>query len=337
MTMSRTRAGGARIAALGAALFLTACVNPAFRESIGEYGALTKAAAAQQNARIAAVAAEEEERIRSGLAENRVDLRLKPDCAARLLTDPAGGGEAPTCTLVAQGGKEIEQAPGFANILALTGALSDYADNLVALAADSTADQAAFAQAVQSLGTSVGNLDGAVRAATRAPPGQDGAKIGAVAALLADAGNLYFAQRRAAALKRIVIASDPVVQDATRLLSGVDDRLQLYYRSELASVLLSAQANASAVAGTPSSSTQDVRAAQDALFQALAAYNNQGADTLRYKAIGEAHGKLAAAARRGASPAELRDAISAVVQLAATAGTTIHTLEGDRGNGRHGR
>ncbi|HEY0028005.1 MAG TPA: hypothetical protein VGC35_09065 [Allosphingosinicella sp.] len=322
---------------LAAVLALSACVNPAFRDSIGEYGALTKAAAGQQNKRIATVAAEEEERIRSGLAENRVDLRLKPDCAARLLTDPAGGGAAPVCTLVGVGGTQIEQAPGFSNILALTDALSNYADNLIVLAADSSADQAAFSDAMQALGTSVGNLDGAVRAAAKAPPGQDGARIGAVATLLADAGNLYFAQRRAAALKRIVIASDPVVQDATRLLSGVDDRLQLYYRSELASALLSAQASASAVAGTPGSSTQDVRAAQDALFQALAAYNNQGADTLRYKAIGEAHAKLAAAAGRGASAAELRDAISAVVQLAATAGTTIHTLEGDRGNGRHGR
>ncbi|HEY0085488.1 MAG TPA: hypothetical protein VGB65_06220 [Allosphingosinicella sp.] len=324
-------------ALIGGAALLGGCVNPAFRESISEYGALTKAAAAQQNARVATVAAEEEERIRSGFAENRVDLRLKPDCAARLLTDPAGGGAAPVCTLVGVGGTEIEQAPGFANILALTDALSDYADNLIVLAADSTSDRAAFSQALQALGTSVGNLDGAVRAAAKAPPRQDGAKIGAVATLLADAGNLYFAQRRAAALKRIVIASDPVVQEATALLSGVDDRLQLYYRAELASALLSAQANASMVAGTPTSSTQDVRTAQDALFQALAAYNNQGADTLRYKAIGEAHAKLAAAARRGASPAELRDAISAVVQLAATAGTTIHTLEGDRGTRRHGR
>jgi hypothetical protein len=316
---------------LAAAAALTGCVNPAFRESIGEYGSLTKAAAAQQNAQIAAVAAEEQERIRSELAQNRVDLRLKPDCAARLLTDPAGGGDAPACTLVAVGGKEIEQAPGFANILALTGALSHYADNLIALAADPTQDQAAFSQAMQSLATSVGNLDGAVRAATRAPPGQDGAKLGAVASLLADAGNLYFAQRRAAALKRIVIASDPVVQDATRLLSGVDDRLQLYYRAELAAALLRAQDNASATAASPTASTADVRAAQDTLFQALAAYNNQGADTLRYRAIGEAHAKLAAAARRGASAGELKAAIEAVVQLAATADRTVHTLGGASG------
>jgi hypothetical protein len=326
----------ARVWLLLAAATLSACVNPALRDAIGEYGALTKAAAAQQNARVLALAAEEQERIRAGLAENRVDLRLKADCAARLLTDPAGGRDAPACTLVAVGGKEIEKAPAFANILALSGALSSYADNLIALAADSSQEQAALGQAVQALGTSLGNLDGAVRTATGGTPGGSSAKIGAVATLLADAGNLYLAQRRAAALKRIVIAADPIVQEAAGLLSGADDRLQLYYRGELSAALLRAQDNASAVAASPTAATSDVRAAQDALFQALAAYNDQGADTLRYKAIGEAHSRLATAARRGASAAELAAAIEAVVQLAATADRTIHTLDGGRGGEDHG-
>lgn len=315
------------LAALTAALLLSACVNPAFRQSIGEYGALTKAAAAQQNARVTQIAAEEAERIRSDLAARRVDLRLKPDCAARLLTDPSGGGAAPVCGLVEVGGKPIAQAPGFANVIALTGALSDYADQLIALAADSTQDQAAFAQSVTALGTAVGGLDGAVRTATGAKAGTDSPRIGAVAGLLAETGSLYFAQRRAAVLKRIVIAADPVVQSATGLLSGADERVQLYYRSELAAALLQAQDHASAVANDPASSVADVRAAQDALFAQVDAYNAQGADTLRFQAIGEAHAKLAQAARAGASPAELKTAIEAIVQLAGTADSTLKALK----------
>jgi hypothetical protein len=328
--------GGRRAVAALFAFALSACVNPAFRESIGEYGALTKAAAAQQNARVAAIAADEEERIRADLAERRADLRLKPDCAARLLTDPAGGGAAPQCALVEVGGKPIEQAPGFANVIALTAALSNYADQLIALAADSSQDQAAFTQSVTGLATAVGGLDGAIRTATGAAAGQDGARINAVASLLAEAGNLYFAQRRAAVLKQVVIAADPTVQAAANLLSGVDDRVQLYYRAELASALLKAQDHASAVASSPTSTVADVRAAQDALFEQLAAYNSQGADTLRFRAIGEAHSKLARAAQAGASPGELKAAIEAIVHLAGTAGAAAEALKGASGRDGHG-
>jgi hypothetical protein len=338
MAISKIKA--AARAPLAIALSLSACVNPAFRQSVGEYGALTKAAAAQQNARVAAIAADEAERIHADLAARRVDLRLKPDCAARLLTDPASG-PAAVCSLVEVGGNPIEQAPGFANIVALTGALSDYADQLIALAADSTQDREAFSQSVTGLGSAVGALDGAVRSATGAGPGHDAPRIEAVAGLLAQAGSLYLAQRRAAVLKRMVIAADPIVQAATGLLSGADDRVQLYYRAELASGLLQAQDHASAVAHDPSASVADVRAAQDALFAQLAAYNGQGADTVRFRAIGEAHARLAQAARAGASPAEMEAAIAAIVQLAGTAGATIKALRDEppgqpRGESRHG-
>jgi hypothetical protein len=314
---------------------VSACVNPAFRQSIGEYGTLTKAAAAQQNARVAQIAAAEAERIRADLAARRADLRLKPDCAARLLSDPSGGGgPAPACGLVEAGGKPVAQAPGFANVIALTAALSDYAEELIALAADSTEDQAAFARSVTDLGTAVGGLEGAVRTAGGGAAASDAPRIDAVAGLLAETGSLYLAQRRAAVLKRIVVAADPVVQAATGLLSGADDRVQLYYRAELATALLQAQDHASAVASDPGSSVADVRAAQDALFAQLAAYNGQGADTLRFQAIGEAHAKLAQAARAGASPRALEAAIAAIVHLAGTADSTLDALDGKRADGR---
>jgi hypothetical protein len=326
-------------ALLGAAM-LAGCVNPAFRESVGEYGALTKASAAQQNGRVAAVAADEAERIRADLAARRVDLRLSADCAAALAeanavlaADP--GAQAPTCSLVERGGKPVEQAPGFANIIALTGALADYSDTLILLAADSSADEAAFGQSVTSLGNALGGLDSAVRQATGAPAGAAGPEIGAVATLMAETGSLYLEQRRGRALKEIVIRADPLVQQAANLLSGVDDRLQLYYRADLARTMLNAQNAASAVVASPTSSEADIRTAQDALFAAVAQYNAQGADTLRFKAIGAAHAKLAQAARKGASAQEMAAAIEAIIHLAGTADATVNALK-PAGNGHGG-
>jgi hypothetical protein len=312
---SRTKATYAPVVAL-AALLLSACVNPAFRDSIGEYGALTKAAAAQQNARAAAVAADEEERLRTELAEGRADLRLdncEPDA------EGVAEGTPPRCSLVLKGGLPIEEAPSFANVAALTGALSSYADNLIALAADPEGDQKSFSESVSGLATSLGGLDGAVRKAAGAGPGQAAPKLDAIAALVAQGGNMYFAQRRAAALKRIVIAADPVVQSAARMLSGVDGALLSYYRNDLYKSVQAAQGQASKLVSAPEATTEEIRAAQDALFAKVAAYNALGSDTLRFQAIGEAHGKLAAAARRGASAGEMKAAIEAVLALAGTA------------------
>jgi hypothetical protein len=313
----------ARLAAVAAALFLSACVNPAFRDSVGEYGALTRAAAAQQEARVTQVAADEEERIRAGLAAGRADLRLD-NCEP----DPEVGasGPLPTCTLRLKGGEPVEMAPSFANIAALSGALTTYADNLVLLAADPEGDQKSFTESVASLATSLGGLDGAVRTAAGAAPDQTGPKLDAVAALVAQGGNLYFAQRRARALKRIVIAADPLVQSATRILSGVDGQLLSYARNELYARLQSAQDAATAIVNRPGSTSGEIRAAQDALFTQVAAYNSLGSDTLRFKAIGEAHAKLATAARRGASAGEMKAAVEAVLDLASTAEATRQAL-----------
>jgi hypothetical protein len=313
------------------ALALAGCVNPAFRESVGEYGTLTQATAAQQTARLAQVAAEEEERIRADLANRRVNLRVSSACALRMGMEAAGGGDAgapaAACTLVQEGGKPVEAFPHFDHIVALGAALSGYAGNLVLLAADPSEDQAAFSQSVTSLGTSLGSLDGAVRKLAGAKGGDAGSRLAPVAAFMADAGSLYFANRRAQALKRLVVASDPLVQEATGLLAQADDQLALYTRAPLGQALMTAQTEASAVAGNPASSTAEVRAAQDKLFAALAAYNALDATTKPFRAIGNAHAKLAEAARKGASAAEMQQAIEAVIRLAGEADAAVKAIE----------
>jgi hypothetical protein len=318
-----------------AALALAACVNPAFREATGQFGAVTKEAVGQQNDRLAVIASDEAERIRADLAANRRILFLDPACGTAVAL-PSGAGDpnapAAPCGLVLQGGKPIEEAPRFQNILALSAALSDYADALIALTSDATADQQAFATSLSGLATSLGGLDGAIQKATGATPADRSAKFGAVATLLAEAGNLYFAHQRNNALKRIVIAGDPLVQEAVGLLSGVGSGIDLYDRTVLAQHLAAAVDRAQSVAADPSQSPDSVRSAQDALFAAVDAYNNYGADRRQFRDIGIAHAKLAEAARRGASFAELKAAAEAVMHLASTANTTLTTLKGKSGS-----
>jgi len=308
---------------------LSGCAtSTAFRNSVGQFGTLTKAGTNAQNARLAAIVADDQERIRAALAAGHVDLRLDPTCAATLTSQET---VAPPCRLVRADGQALEQPVEIDNILALSAALGTYADGLIALAADSTDDQAAFTSSINSLGTSLGKLEGEVRTATGGAPGSSRTEIGAVAAVVAEAGNLYFGYRRSRALQQIVLTGDPIVQEAVATLVRVQLRIRQYDRSTLFAQVQAAQQRASQLAHDPGAGAADLRTAQNALFTALAAYNAAGGDVAKYVAIGEAHGALAEAARAGASPGQMAAAITAIMHLAGTIHDSVETLEGDGG------
>ena len=331
-------AAGMRAATIAAlAGLLSGCATATFTQAAGQFGVVTKAATDAQSARLATVSADENERIHTRLAQDRVELRLSPDCAARLALDQAGlTGDAaakPLCTLTGKGGAVLETTPKFANIDALGGALNDYAGNLILLAADSSADEAAFAASFARLGTSIGALDGAIRKATKAGGETPSAQLAASASLIGQVGTLYLRARRYQALKRIILAADPVVQRATRILGQADDALGLYDQSGLGAHLeeASVAATLAASSGAPEA---DVRAAQDAAFAALDQYNAATEERAQFKAMGEAHAKLAAAARRGASAADLVVAINGILDLASTVSATAAAFKKPVAGGR---
>jgi hypothetical protein len=314
------------VAVAATLICLSGCINTAYRDSVGQFGTLTKASVAVQDERLTALTADEQERIHAALAANHVDLRFSTDCTLLLLPpDPAATAPRAPCTLVDINNKPIERVPTYANIKALGQALSDYSDNLILLAADTTKDQEAFSTSVTGLATSLGNLDGAIRKATGAAPGTTGAKIGAIASIVAKAGGLFLAAERGRVLKKIVIAADPLVQEATGLLADVDDRLDLYDSAGLLKAATEAQVNASRLASN-GASPDDLRAAQDVLFARVADYNARSGEQQRYLAIGVAHGKLAEAARSG-SNVDFEAAINAVLDLASVTSSAIETLK----------
>lgn len=307
---------------------LPACVSVSFRESVDEFGRLTNVAIVQQSDNLVRISNEEEERIRKELAEQRVDLRLSADCAARLASPETAADPAP-CALVRADQKELERPPKFENILALSDGIRSYADSLVVLAGDNKQDRTDFAGAVTGLGTSLGGLDAAIRKAKGEPESTAGPKIGAIAGLIAESGNLYFAYRRTAALKRIIIKADPLLQEATSLLGGTDSQIDLYDNARLANRLLAARKKATDLAAS-NAEPRTLRLAQDELFNLVAVYNAQTARQDRLRDIGAAHAKLAVAARRGASPQELKEAIEALIHLA---GTIHATAKATKPNG----
>jgi hypothetical protein len=309
-------------AAVTIAVVLSGCVSDPFRQSVTLFGSATSASVTAEDARLVAVGAEEDARIRAALAATPTDLRIDAGCAATLAlqTSGIGSGTAPIqCFLTDTHGSRIATAADFGHIRALGTALTHYSDMLIQLAADSSADEATFSTAVLNLGSAVGNMDDAVRAASGAPAATGHDALNGVAGVVASAGKLFLSAARGRALRRIIVATDPVVQRASVLLAQTDDRLRLYDLSGLAPDLLAAQGAVSDTIGRHGS-TADIRAAQDTLYAKLAAYNQAAAQPGRYAAIGAAHAKLAVAARRGATLSEMAAAIEAVLDLAGQVG-----------------
>lgn len=326
---------------MGAALLLAAmaagCTTDRFVPLAAEFGTLTREAAEQQSERLAIVTAEERERLRAGLAERGADLRVE-DCAraiagARVASTGVLPDPPARCRVIErQATGTFAELPGnlqLPAIAALNGALQSYAEGLIVLAADTTEQQAAFGEAAAQLASAIGELDGAVRAATGAESGADPARVDAAGTLLGRIGNAYLSARRQAVLRRLIVEADPLVAQATGLLGGADGALDLYDSVALyAAIERAAEAAAAARAAGDAAALAEQQAA---LFDAVDAYNAFPAEQARYAAIGAAHARLAAAAEAGASPAELASAATAVIGLAEVIGATRDAFaEGDR-------
>ncbi|WP_347302462.1 hypothetical protein V5740_10685 [Croceibacterium sp. TMG7-5b_MA50] len=328
-----------RVTAAGAAAMLAAilagCTTDRFVPLAGQFGALTRDAAEEQNERLAVVIAEERERSREALTERAADLRAA-DCTQaiagiRVAMAAALPQSTATCRVIEREANgtlvELPSELRFDNIAALNDALAGYAEGLILLAANSAEDEAVLTQSVSELTIAIGELDGAIRAATGDESATSTDRIDAAGGLLARLGTTYMTARRQAVLKRLILEADPLVARATSLLGGTDGALDLYDSVARYAAIEQAveAAGAARSAGDPAALGEQ----QAALFDAVETYNAYPAEERRYAAIGAAHAGLAAAARAGADAADLSAAAQAVIGLAQAIGATRKAFAGE--------
>ncbi len=331
---------------LALALVLTGCVSPAFREAVGQFGQLTQVTTEQQNARLEAVVEAERERIRNGLAQRRALLfgvcegngDLPADHAetdAPIATD-RDTAAALRCEVVGEGGRALETPATYEKITALNEALTGYGQALVALAADPSEDREALTTGTTALGTSIGNLDAAITNAEAGTPaatrqGQRAARLGAVATVLGEVADLYLAARRGAVLRRIIIQSDILIQQATSLLSTTDRALYAILIAPLVVELDGAENTVRNLARS-NAATAEMRVAQDRVFEVVARINSLSSAARSSQAIGRSHAALRRAAEQGASADDLQGAITALLQLAGTVKASTEAFEEEESN-----
>ncbi|HMG48680.1 MAG TPA: hypothetical protein VK614_14625 [Allosphingosinicella sp.] len=311
------------------ALAVSGCVSPAFRESVGSFGAATKAAVTAQRQEIASLQVREQAEQREALVTGWTVLELTDGCAEMLRnTVPPGETppEAPQCALTRHGSTEALQAYGYRNIVALDDALSAYADSLIALAADNTASQAAFAGSLTSLATSASNLNDAIRQASGQAEAALGPKLTAIAGLVGELGNLYFAHERNRVLRKVIREGEPIIRRAIEVLAQTAAVIAREQRTALGLDNLQGRASDLALGRRDQA---ELRRAQQQLFVAVDSFNRLGANKHLFDEMATAHRTLVQAARQGASAADIQAAFDAIIHLATTAHNTVTALGAD--------
>jgi hypothetical protein len=276
---------------LAGAALLTACSGARFQTAAGRFGLETEATMNGQSEQIEQVSALETRRLRDNIAAEKTLLGLHEDCQENT---PDAEGRFKPCKLVAveKNDEVVVFSYELPAILTLQDALATYGANLAELADDAEEDQAAFSASVDKLGASIGKLDAAISEAAKTDRIDSQAKIGTIASVIAGLGNLVFRFQRRHALRRIIVANDPLIQEALAVLQLADADATAYKRLAALRIAQDARVKAS-LAGDAERAARN-----EELFKAVERLNAFESNKIRLEKLAAIHGALADMARR---------------------------------------
>ena len=308
--------------ALTSLMLATGCVSTSYRDTVAEFGTVTRTAVDQQSAGLRAIIDAEDKEIRNDLAEGRVDLVLPGGC----ITSVVAGTKA-NCDITRADGKELRTAPKFAHVLKLGNSLGNYSEAIGELARESGEDRKAFNEALVGAAGAASELDGALRAAAEMegntlPPD----KLGIFAGIVGDVGGLLMERQRVRALKDLIIEADPVVQQTVDALEAAYAAERAYNISDRASQVQDLQTQLRRVNADPKSSLAQRLKAQQKFIEATQTFAALSNSTARFKPIGVAHAALRDAASRSATEEDLKAGIKAVLAVAQSVGEAAPKL-----------
>ena len=294
-------------------LLLSACVNPEFMATVDGFADTTASAVATQNQRLASIDAH----VREDLASNRVKLVQSGGCA--LLGIP--GSDPRACVIQRRDGKEIPHTRAYRNIAALNKGVVGYASSLKTLASDQAEDVAAHSAALANLSGALNQLRDDIAGMEQRDPASASANASANADANAGPGTglvvlqeltaLYFDHQRTKALKRIIIAANPVFQDAMRLMSANNEVIGSTKAAYYVDILDETKKDL-ANAVNRRAPREVIGKLQDRMFQTAAAARSSAAFKDIFPKIAAAHAELAKSAASQADRAALNAAINKI-------------------------
>lgn len=272
---------------IAGAILLTGCAGTRFQTAAAKFGVETEMVMASQSEQIEDVSALETERLRDAIAANKVLLALNDDCFDPV---PNAKGQFKKCMLIERGSdnKVVSFNYDLPDILALQDALASYGANLALLADTAEADQAAFSASVDKLGASMGKLDLAISKAAKTERLVSGEKISTIASVIGTLGKLAFKYQRRHALRRIIVANDPLVQEALALLNSAEFEVANYKRLAATQIARDAASKALLPANE-----EDRLKKNEALFRAVNLLNEIEMNSGRLEKLAAIHTALA--------------------------------------------
>lgn len=299
---------------------LAACSTSAYRPVTEAFGKATKATVEAQRRDIAElhdieVRTHRLEWLQAGKTVSLVG------CNA-LIEDPAAFRD---CRLVDGSGTTLTDAGKFAGLAELGDQLIAYSDALVALAADHTADAAAFSTSLAEIAKSLAALEAILAHSSGATPISP-AKFTAVATIFDRLGNLYEEQARTDALRRLIVAGEPTVSASIEALNAADIQVKISRLKQLrlAVEIDSFALNAAIAAGKP---VESLTVLQAKVFDGYARLKADAEAKSPFDLLAEAHRNLVKAARANASGKELVAAIISIADAAKVIKTSVEMLQ----------
>lgn len=275
---------------LAGTALLAGCAGSRFQTATAKFGAEIEKTMTAQSDQITTVSAMETKRRREEIVSNRTTLSLHDDC----FNDPEISGVYKPCTIVALpgSGEEVEFHYDLPAIVGLQRALSSYGKKLALLADDAEADQAAFSASIDKLGTSIGKLDAAISKTAGSDRVATDDRLSNVARIIGSLGQLAFEYQRQHALRRIISANDPLIQEALAVLEKADVEANRYKRVAAQEIARSA-----AMKAKFSTSEDERRTRNEELYRAVDLLNDIQANSSKLKKLAAIHGALAGVAR----------------------------------------
>lgn len=288
--MIRGRASIICAAALVA--LMSGCVSPQYRAAVAKFGTETDALMSAQSKQIETISDLETTRLREKIVSGKVRLGLNEDC----FEERDANGEYPECQLInAETGQAVVYHYELRDVVDLQDALARYGNNLAELSGAAEDDKDAFAAAVSDLGASIGKLDATIAKVAKTERVGSDEKIGTIASIIGSLGKLAFAYQRQHALKRIIIATDPLVTEAMDMLAQSDAEATDYKR--LGAINHASDARAKSNTAFASGNVDEIGRSNEALYDAVGLLNQIHSNTEKLKRLAAIHSALAVLAR----------------------------------------
>ncbi len=306
------------------------CVSTTYRESVAEFGEVTKAAVDLQSTNLKAIVDAENAVILRKFAVQRTDLQISGDCLPAVLNGATIQEVKAACPIEDGSGTKLRSAPDFAHILKLGDALGSYSASVAQLAKDSSEDRATFKKSLADAASEASKLEGALRKALEVegkPPATD--KLGVLAGIVGDVGGLLLEKQRVDALKSIIIEADPIVQESVVALQAAYIAERSYNTADRTRQLRASQSGLKGINANLGSTLEQRMAAQAHFIEIAENYVLLARAQDRFLRIGAAHSALKQAAQKDATKEDLKAGIRAVFEVARSVGEATPKLKNE--------